>query len=343
LCIGDVANLRTVHKPISDTANYRYLWELDANTVDTVRLPNHIYTSNGPKIITLLVTDIVTGCTTFIKDTLTVRDPMSFKVNVSPNCAGEETVFTRELYKAAIDTAWEWTIDESPNVIPNNTIFFKGNDTCRVMLPSSDGYFRVTLRINEQGTGCWTSFDTVMKVFNQPDIDFDVDSLNCAGKITQFVSKVVGNTPPYTYDWSGDDSFTDTSANPSHIYPENGEEYYLVSLSVTNGFGCVVTKTKNVRVCDDKKTMVQVPQIFSPGRERNNTLSVNYTNVDDFEFTVYNRWGIEVFKSTDPDFVWDGKDLSGEYLLTGTYVYIVKANGLGKRNYLNKGTIAILR
>jgi flagellar hook assembly protein FlgD len=89
--------------------------------------------------------------------------------------------------------------------------------------------------------------------------------------------------------------------------------------------------------------MVQVPQIFSPGRERNNTLSVNYTNVDDFEFTVYNRWGIEVFKSTDPDFVWDGKDLSGEYLLTGTYVYIVKANGLGKRNYLNKGTIAILR
>jgi hypothetical protein len=343
LCIGDVANLRTVHKPISDTANYRYLWELDANTVDTVRLPNHIYTSNGPKIITLLVTDIVTGCTTFIKDTLTVRDPMSFKVNVSPNCAGEETVFTRELYKAAIDTAWEWTIDESPNVIPNNTIFFKGNDTCRVMLPSSDGYFRVTLRINEQGTGCWTSFDTVMKVFNQPDIDFDVDSLNCAGKITQFVSKVVGNTPPYTYDWSGDDSFTDTSANPSHIYPENGEEYYLVSLSVTNGFGCVVTKTKNVRVCDDKKTMVQVPQIFSPGRERNNTLSVNYTNVDDFEFTVYNRWGIEVFKSIDPDFVWDGKDLSGEYLLTGTYVYIVKANGLGKRNYLNKGTIAILR
>ena len=343
LCIGDVANLRTVHKPISDTANYRYLWELDANTVDTVRLPNHIYTSNGPKIITLLVTDIVTGCTTFIKDTLTVRDPMSFKVNVSPNCAGEETVFTRELYKAAIDTAWEWTIDESPNVIPNNTIIFKGNDTCRIILPSNDGYFRVTLRINEQGTGCWTTFDTVMKVFNQPDIDFDVDSLNCAGKITQFVSTVIGSTPPYIYDWSGDDSFTDTAANPSHIYPENGDEYYLVSLSVTNGFGCVVTKTKNVRVCDDKKTMVQVPQIFSPGRERNNTLSVNYTNVDDFEFTVYNRWGIEVFKSSDPDFVWDGKDLSGEYLLTGTYVYIVKANGLGKRNYLNKGTIAILR
>lgn len=344
LCIGDVANLRIVHKPISDTASYQYLWELDANTVDTVREPHHIYSSNGPKIITLLVTDIVTGCTTFIKDTLTVRDPMSFHIDVAPNCAGEQTVFTRVLDKATIDTAWEWTIDEFPNVIPNNEITFKGNAVCSVLLPSSDGYYRVVARINDQVTGCWTTVDTVLKVFNQPDIDFDVDSLNCAGKITQFISKVVGDTPPYIYSWSGEDNFVDTAQNPLHTYPENGNDYYSVSLSVTNSFGCVVTKTKLVRVCDDKRTMVMVPQIFSPGRERNNTLSVHYTNVDNFEFSVYNRWGIEVFKTTDPDFVWDGKDTrSTEYLMSGTYVYIVKANGLGKRNYLNKGTIAILR
>ena len=344
LCIGDIANLRIVHKPISDTANYTYLWELDANTVDTVREPVHVYTSNGPKIISILVTDLVTGCTSLIKDTLTVRDPMSFKVNVTPNCAGQQTVFNLEKILPAVDTAWEWTIDEYPNVIPNNTITFKGNATCSVLLPASDGYFRVSLRVNDQTTGCWTTFDTVMKVFNQPDIDFDVDSLNCAGKVTQFISKVVGDTPPYTYSWVGEDNFVDTAQNPSHTYPDNGSEYYSVSLSVTNNFGCVVTKTKMVRVCDDKRTLVMVPQIFSPGREKNNTLSVNYSNIDDFEFSLYNRWGIEVFKSKDPDFVYDGKDQStGEYLLNGTYVYIIKANGKGKRNYLNKGTIAILR
>lgn len=344
LCIGDVANLKIVHKPISDTANYTYLWELDANTVDTVREPIHIYTSNGPKIISILVTDKVTGCTSIIKDTLTVRDPMSFNINLTPNCAGQQTVFNLNKLLPAVDTAWEWTVDEYPNVIPNNTITFKGSPTFGVLLPSSDGYFRVTLRVNDQNTGCWTSFDSVMKVFNQPDIDFDVDSLNCAGKVTQFISKVVGDTPPYTYSWVGEDNFIDTAQNPSHMYPENGNEYYSVSLSVTNSFGCVVTKTKMVRVCDDKRTLVMVPQIFSPGREKNNTLSVNYTNVDDFEFSLYNRWGIEVFRTTDPDFVYDGKDQSsGEYLLNGTYVYIIKANGLGKRNYLNKGTIAVIR
>jgi CHU_C Type IX secretion signal domain len=345
VCIGDVANLRIVHKPISDTINYSYLWELDANTVATVREPEHIYTSNGPKIITLLVTDNITGCTTFIKDTLTVRDPMYFNITVDPNCAGEITTFRREVIAPTLETdvEWEWTVDEFPNVIPNNTITYTGSNVFQVLLPPSDGKFRVTLKMKDGSTGCFTEQDTVLKVFNQPDIDFDVDSLNCAGSVTQFISRVIGNSGPYLYSWVGEDDFIDTVANPVHTYPEEGDEYYLVSLSVTNNAGCVVTKTKNVRVCSDDRTFVQVPQIFSPGREKNNTLSLNFVNVDDFEITIYNRWGIEVFKSKDPNFVWDGKDLSGEYLLTGTYVYIVKANGSGKRNYLNKGTIAVLR
>lgn len=345
LCIGDVANLKIVHKPISDTINYSYLWELDANTVSDQRDPMHVYTSNGPKIITLLVTDNVTGCTTFIKDTLTVRDPMSFRITVDPNCAGEFTTFRREVIAPTTesDVEWEWTVDEFPNVIPNNTITYTGGNVFQVLLPPSDGKFRVTLKMRDGLTGCYTTKDTVLKVFNQPDIDFDVDSLNCAGNVTQFISKVIGNSGPYTYSWVGEDNFVDTVRNPTHTYPENGDEYYLVSLSVTNNAGCVVTKTKNVRVCSDDRTFVQVPQIFSPGREKNNLLEVNYTNVEKFEMTIYNRWGIEVFSSTDPDFVWDGKDKSGEYLLTGTYVYIIKASGSGKRNYLNKGTIAVLR
>lgn len=345
LCIGDIANLKIEFKPISDTVNYTYLWELDANTISTEREPMHVYSSNGPKIITLLVTDTITGCTSFIRDTLTVRDPMNFRITVDPNCAGELTTFRREVIAPTTesDVEWEWTVDEFPNVIPNNTITYTGSNVFQVLLPPSDGKFRVVLKMKDGLTGCFTTEDTVLKVFNQPDIDFDVDSLNCAGNVTQFISRVIGNSGPYLYSWVGEDNFIDTIPNPTHAYPEDGDDYYLVSLSVTNNAGCVVTKTKNVRVCSDERTFVQVPQVFSPGREKNNTLSVNYTNVDNFEITVYNRWGIEVFKSTDPDFVWDGKDLSGEYLLTGTYVYIIKANGSGKRNYLNKGTIAVLR
>lgn len=342
LCIGDPVNFDLDIASGSDTNNFTFLWELDANTVSTDRRPVHTYMSNGPKIVSLTVTDTINGCVTLIKDTLTVRNPMEFTIQVAPDCAGLPTVFSPVVISGD-DTAWVWTINEYPDVIPNNTISISGVRSPSVILNAGSGFFKVSLSMNDRVSGCWTTIDTVIKVFNQPDIDFDVDSINCAGQVTQFISKVVGDSGPYTYSWVGDDNFTDTVANPTHVYPNDATEYYNVSFTVTNRFGCVVTKTKQVRVCDDKRTLVQVPQIFSPGRERNNTLSVHYNNVDDFEITVYNRWGIEVFSSKDPDFVWDGKDPSGEYLLSGTYVYIVKANGLGKRNYLTNGTIVVLR
>ncbi len=342
LCIGDPVNFELDFANGSDTNNFSFIWELDANTVTTDRRPVHTYTSNGPKIITLTVTDNINNCQTIIRETLTVRDPMDFTIQVNPDCAGLPTTFTPNVI-SGVDTAWIWTINEYPDVRPNNTITITGVRSPQVVLDAGTGYFKVSLSMNDQNSGCWTTVDTIIKVFNQPDIDFDVDSVNCAGQLTQFISRVIGDSGPYTYSWVGDDNFVDTVANPVHAYPNNGPEYYNVTFTVTNRFGCIVSKTKQVRVCDEKRTLVNVPQIFSPGRERNNTLSVYYSNVDDFEMKIYNRWGIEVFSSEDPNFVWDGKDKSGEYLLEGTYVYIVKANGLGKRNYLNKGTIVVVR
>jgi len=210
-------------------------------------------------------------------------------------------------------------------------------------IPAGDGYYRITLRMNDAVTGCWTEKDTVMKVFNQPDVDFDVDSLNCNGNVTQFISSVIGDSGPYLYSWSGDDNFTSTEQNPTHTYPEEGPEYYQVTLQVTNRFNCVVSTTKTVRVCNDERTVVFVPEVFTPQGGDNNRLQVNYLNVDEFNMKVFNRWGIKVFESNDPNFSWNGTDESGEILPAGTYVYIVEASGSGKRNYLTNGTIVLLR
>ncbi|MFN5705501.1 MAG: PKD domain-containing protein, partial [bacterium] len=220
LCIGDPVNFDLDIANGSDTNNFTFLWELDANTVSTDRRPVHTYMSNGPKIVSLTVTDTINGCVTLIKDTLTVRNPMEFTIQVTPDCAGLPTIFTPVVISGD-DTDWVWTINENPDVIPNNTISISGVRSPSVILNAGSGFFKVSLSMNDRVSGCWTTIDTVNKVFNQPDIDFDVDSINCAGQVTQFISKVVGDSGPYTYSWVGDDNFTDTVANPTHVYPND--------------------------------------------------------------------------------------------------------------------------
>jgi hypothetical protein len=319
------------------------LWELDANTISTDRFPIHTYNFAGPKTVIITVSDPVNGCNTVIRKDITVRPPMDYDIVINTKCAGEPIIMFPTIF-SGVDTAWEWTINEYPDVIPNNTLNFN-TKTVNYVFPPGDGYYRIQLKINDKNTGCWTKKDTIIKLFNQPDIDFWVDSLNCKGKFTQFISSVTGSINGgnnFRYVWSGDDNLSDSVAFPVHFYA-NGSIYYLVTLSVINDSNCIVSKTKNVRVCDDNSTTVEVPEIFSPGSQDNATLSVFYTNVDKFEIRIFNRWGIEVFKSDDPKFAWDGKDTTGELVLPGAYVYIVNASGLGRKNLLVKGTIAVKR
>ena len=343
VCIGDPVDFTLKFAPNSDTNSFTYLWELDANTISTDRFPIHTYNFAGPKTVIITVSDPVNGCNTVIRKDITVRPPIDYDIVINTKCAGEPIIMFPTIF-SGVDTAWEWTINEYPDVIPNNTLNFN-TKTVNYVFPPGDGYYRIQLKINDKNTGCWTKKDTIIKLFNQPDIDFWVDSLNCKGKYTQFISSVTGSINGgnnFRYVWSGDDNLSDSVAFPIHFY-ENGSIYYLVTLSVINDSNCIVSKTKNVRVCDDNSTSVDVPEIFSPGGQDNATLSVFFTNVDKFEIRIYNRWGIEVFKSDDPKFAWDGKDTTGELVLPGAYVYIVNASGLGRKNLLVKGTIAVKR
>ncbi len=339
VCIGDAVDFQLNFAFGSDTNSFQYLWELDANTISTDRYPIHTYQTAGSKLIIVTIKDPINGCETIIRKDLTVRAPMDFDIGVVARCAGDPTDLFPVIYSSPTDTAWQWTVNEYPDVIPNNTLSFTTKNVT-YSFPPGDGYYRIILRMNDSNTGCWTEQDTIIKLFNQPDIDFWVDSLNCQGKFSQFISKVVGNTGPYIYSWTGDDNLSDTVANPIHFYAD-GTLYYSVTLNVTNTAGCVVSKTKTVRVCDDNRTIVSVPEIFRPGGQDNAFLSVFTGNVDKFEIKVYNRWGIEVFKSTDPKFSWDGKDKGGDFIPPGAYVFIVNASGSGKKNLLVKGTIAV--
>jgi gliding motility-associated-like protein len=58
--------------------------------------------------------------------------------------------------------------------------------------------------------------------------------------------------------------------------------------------------------CDCRE---KLPEAISPNGDGTNDVFKLYTNcrpVEDYTLIVYNRWGQPVFRSTNPDEVWDG-------------------------------------
>ncbi len=90
--------------------------------------------------------------------------------------------------------------------------------------------------------------------------------------------------------------------------------------------------------------MVYVPNTFIPdGNNLNDVFKAVCNNIDEFEMNIYNRWGEEVYRSTDADQGWDGtsgsnKCAEGMYNWTIRYV---SADGLTIR--VMKGHVNLLR
>ena len=72
----------------------------------------------------------------------------------------------------------------------------------------------------------------------------------------------------------------------------------------------------------------------------------NYS-VESVEMTIYNRWGKEVFRTTDPRINWDGRDKTTKQPCSdGVYFYVCDAyvitlRGLEKQSF--HGSVTILR
>lgn len=81
---------------------------------------------------------------------------------------------------------------------------------------------------------------------------------------------------------------------------------------------------------------VEMPNIFTPNNDGFNDFfqSIQLPKKCSFsEIKIYNRWGREVYASSDPDFKWDGANLP-----SGEYFYLIKIEG---KSY--KGNVRILR
>ncbi|MDR2497623.1 MAG: gliding motility-associated C-terminal domain-containing protein [Tannerellaceae bacterium] len=92
------------------------------------------------------------------------------------------------------------------------------------------------------------------------------------------------------------------------------------------------------------ESYLHVPNAFSPGASPgvNDVFKVAYKSLISFNGWIFNRWGAELFRWSDPTQGWDGKK-GGAYVPPGVYFYVIEAKGSDGKNYKEKGHINIIR
>ncbi len=106
--------------------------------------------------------------------------------------------------------------------------------------------------------------------------------------------------------WNFGDGAYANVQHPEHIYQEAG--IYTVQLDISTIYGCI-DHTARTLVVDDQFNFF-VPNAFTPDNDGINDVFfpviVGKGMIEFYEFKIFDRWGIKIFETNDPDEPWIG-------------------------------------
>ncbi len=145
------------------------------------------------------------------------------------------------------------------------------------------------------------------------------------------------DTVSFVYQWLFEDGGTGNTRTLIHRFPEAGD--YRVALRVTHPEGCMNQWSDVVTVRDS----LDCPNVFTPNNDGiNDYFIVSSNGVTVYSIQVFSRTGVLVYKAEAPILIWDGRNLSGQELLPGTYYYIIRSAG-GSGRFEKSGFVEIYR
>ncbi|MDD2635275.1 MAG: gliding motility-associated C-terminal domain-containing protein [Bacteroidales bacterium] len=113
------------------------------------------------------------------------------------------------------------------------------------------------------------------------------------------------------------------NSNSYLFYPDLGMAgcFYMTAVDSFNNESSI-----SVRTCLDDCTYYELPNVFTPNADGIHDLFqpfFPYYFVEKINIQIFNRWGILLFETEDPDINWDGRNFkTGKIVSDGVYYYI---------------------
>ena len=136
--------------------------------------------------------------------------------------------------------------------------------------------------------------------------------------------------------WTAGEYLNCNQCSKAYVAPLNNTCYIL---EATNQYGCKNTDARCIEV--QKEYDFYIPNTFTPnGDGLNDVFTVVGTGVSQLEFYVYDRWGNQIYHTTDVNNGWDGTD-KGTVCKNGSYVCRVKATYMNGKVEVRYGSITL--
>lgn len=203
---------------------------------------------------------------------------------------------------------------------PGATYLWQDGSTDSVYMVRKAGKYRVS--VTKQG--CMLVDTVVANQFSPPIVSLGNDTTICGN---DSIIYALGDFGAGTKIKWQDSSF-------SNIYAVKRPGKYFVSLSNSCGAS---SDTVIVSDCDCK---FFIPSAFTPNIDTLNEVFIPKgctSIISTYKFTIYNRWGEQLFETGDVNTGWNGK-FHNEFCPTGVYVYIIRYKDIYGKETKLKGT-----
>ncbi|HZV68095.1 MAG TPA: gliding motility-associated C-terminal domain-containing protein [Saprospiraceae bacterium] len=217
---------------------------------------------------------------------------------------------------------------------------------CISVSPSVTTTYAVTVTNFDLGCIDTLSSTVTVNLFNPIDV---IITSNAQGDsiilgAPEPVQLFVNQSPTFGYTWTSTGGDIVPSVwNPIISPTVAGDITYTVT--VINAEGCPGIASITMHVlnppCNDDD--IFLPTAFTPNNDgHNDELKVLSNFISLLDLHIYNRWGQEVFHTTNPNIGWDGT-FKGEELSPDVFGYYMNITCPNEKTFFKKGNITLLR
>ncbi len=232
---------------------------------------------------------------------------------------------------------WGWSFGNGDTTNGRNPIF------CY----SSPGVYNVSLTTTTD-SGCSSTLNEsdLITVFSNPVANFAASPqpTTILQPTIQFTDESTDAYGIIFQTWNfgiGGDSGISNLQNPTHTYSDTGT--YCVRLGVINQHGCVDSTTDCIVI--NPIFCLYIPNAFSPNGDGTNELFMaKGSDIKNFEMYIFNRWGLQLFHSTNIDEGWNGEvNNSGAISQQDAYVYLINVYDNKDKKHSYMGTVNLIK